>query len=149
MTLHGKIKANGEIIGGWDARRLTELKGRRKRHEYVWEVDLNDDANGVQSRFGGTLSHRYDQGAIVLAAAVLNAARAELVPPVEIEQRRRDFMADEPELYAYIYAIVAAKVLDSAGDTTSGAIDGHAAANRLWKLSTRARLAAEKARGEG
>jgi hypothetical protein len=52
-----------------------------------------------------------------------------------IEQRRRDFKTAEPELYAYITAHEGARILDSAGDTLSGARDGPQAANRLWRLS--------------
>jgi hypothetical protein len=52
-----------------------------------------------------------------------------------IEQQRRDFKAAEPDLYAYITAHEGARILDSAGDTLSGASDGPQAANRLWRLA--------------
>lgn len=52
-----------------------------------------------------------------------------------IEQRRRDFKQADPDLYAYILAIEVAKALDSAGDTASGSLDGHHAANRIWRTA--------------
>lgn len=52
--------------------------------------------------------------------------------PHGIEQSRRDFMRDYPELYRYIAHREAAKALDSAGDQISG---HHAAANRVWALA--------------
>lgn len=62
----------------------------------------------------------------------------------KLEQLRRDFKAENPDLYAYIYHIESAKALNGAGDTVSGAIDGHAAGNRLWKESARHRAAAKE-----
>lgn len=53
-----------------------------------------------------------------------------------IEQRRRDFKVAEPDLYAYITAHEGARILDSAGDTLSGASSGPMAASRLWRLSS-------------
>lgn len=54
---------------------------------------------------------------------------------VNIEQRRRDFKAAEPDLYAYIVAHEGARILDQAADTLSGAASGPQAATRLWRLS--------------
>lgn len=51
-------------------------------------------------------------------------------PKGGIEQARRNFMREDPELYAYIQARVVARALDSA----SGAETGHGAANRVWSL---------------
>lgn len=51
---------------------------------------------------------------------------------MDIEQERRDFKQANPSLYAYIVAVELAKALDSAGDTVSGSLDGHHAANRIW-----------------
>lgn len=56
---------------------------------------------------------------------------------ISIEQDRRDFMRDNPDLYRYIEARVAAREIKSAGDIVSGAIDGHSAANRVWSISSR------------
>jgi hypothetical protein len=53
----------------------------------------------------------------------------------DIETRRRDFKADEPELYAYIEALIAARELERAGGDASGAQDGYGAANRVWHLA--------------
>lgn len=56
-----------------------------------------------------------------------------------IEQDRRDFKQANPDLYEYIQAHEIARALDSAGDTVSGAIDGHSAANRMWARADSAR----------
>lgn len=42
---------------------------------------------------------------------------------------------DDPELYHYIEARVAARELDRAGGDASGAVDNYGAANRIWALS--------------
>lgn len=44
-------------------------------------------------------------------------------------------MRDDPELYAYIEARVAARELDRAGGDASGAINEYGAANRVWSRS--------------
>jgi hypothetical protein len=53
----------------------------------------------------------------------------------DIESRRRSFMHNEPDLYAYIEARVAARELDRAGGDASGAVDNYGAGNRVWRLS--------------
>jgi hypothetical protein len=58
--------------------------------------------------------------------------------PHGIEQSRRDFKADHPELYEYIRLREQAKAYKTCGDTISGAVDGHGAANRVWVLMARA-----------
>lgn len=52
-----------------------------------------------------------------------------------IEQARRNFMRDDPELYAYIEARIAARELNRAGGDAGGATDQYGAANRVWNLS--------------
>lgn len=52
-----------------------------------------------------------------------------------IEQRRRDLKRSDPNLYAYIEALVAARELKRAGGDASGALDNYGAANRVWHLS--------------
>lgn len=49
-----------------------------------------------------------------------------------IEQSRRDFMRDNPDLYKYIALRESAKALESAGDNISSY---HGAANIVWSLS--------------
>lgn len=49
-----------------------------------------------------------------------------------IEQERRDFMRERPDLYAYIAEREGYKALDSAGDRISGY---HEAANIVWGLA--------------
>ena len=56
-----------------------------------------------------------------------------------MEQARRDLKGSNPDFYAYISAFEAQKILDQAGDTVSGASDGHGAANRLWALAGQAK----------
>lgn len=56
--------------------------------------------------------------------------------PHGIEQDRRDFMRENPRLYAYIALREAAKALDTTGDAISG---HHAAANAVWKASATVR----------
>lgn len=62
----------------------------------------------------------------------------------DIEQRRRDLKAREPDLYQYIVDVELAKALDSAGDTASGRSE--AVANQLWSASADRSRAAERAR---
>lgn len=59
--------------------------------------------------------------------------------PHGLEQSRRNFMADHPELYRYITMRETAKAFDLAGDEASGATSGHEAANRIWRLEARAK----------
>ena len=56
-------------------------------------------------------------------------------PKGGIEQARRNLMHDDPELYAYIEARIAAREVKRAGDSASGALDGYGAANRVWALA--------------
>lgn len=68
---------------------------------------------------------------------------------VNLEQARRDFKAQQPELYRYISAIESAKALDEAGDTASGAATPHGAANRIWALVAREKDQARRMREAG
>lgn len=56
-------------------------------------------------------------------------------PKGGIEQARRNFMHDDPELYQYIEARVAARELDRAAGDASGALNNYGAANRIYSLS--------------
>lgn len=58
-------------------------------------------------------------------------------PKGGIEQARRNFMRDDPELYAYIEARVAARELDRAAGDASGALDNYGASSRVYVLSAR------------
>lgn len=68
---------------------------------------------------------------------------------MNFEQARRDLKRDNPDLYAYIRAFEVAKALDSAGDTASGSLDGHHAANRIWREAAQQRHWASELRAEG
>lgn len=57
--------------------------------------------------------------------------------PPQVEIRRRKLMSSDCELYDYIEAHVAARELDRVGGDASGAVDGHAPANRVWGASGR------------
>lgn len=51
----------------------------------------------------------------------------------QIEQLRRDFKGNNPELYRYISMIESSKALDSMGDEVSGyECSAHDAANKVW-----------------
>lgn len=69
----------------------------------------------------------------------------------DLEQQRRDLKRDQPKLYEYIRALEIGKALDAAGDTASGSIGGHAAANRIWGMAheytTRARKMWQEEKG--
>lgn len=61
-----------------------------------------------------------------------------------IEQRRRDLMRDQPDLYDYIETLTEARTYKVAGDLASGATDGHGAANRCYRrAASYARRSAE------
>ena len=65
MTLHGDISVNHQRIGWWDAQRITTSPDGL--HTYRWR------AKGDHGQLTGTLTHRYDEGAVVLASKVLAA----------------------------------------------------------------------------
>lgn len=56
-------------------------------------------------------------------------------PKGGIEQARRNLMRDDPELYRYIEARVAARELKRAAGDASGAVDQYGASNRIYRLS--------------
>lgn len=67
----------------------------------------------------------------------------------DIEQRRRDLKRSDPDLYAYIEALAAARELDRAGGDASGARDKYGAANRVWREAARWAAVRDRLRGEG
>ena len=70
MALHGSIEVNHQRIGYWSVRRImTSPSGN---HTYRWEAWR--DGHHVT----GDLRHRYDDGAMLLAAKVLAFAHAAL-----------------------------------------------------------------------
>lgn len=83
MALHGTIQVNDTVIGTWWAMRCRRLDLTRadindEVSDYVCQVHM-DAARG--SRLGtlwrGTVTHRYGDGALVLAAKILAKAVAE------------------------------------------------------------------------
>lgn len=64
----------------------------------------------------------------------MNAQGRQYDSPHGIEQARRDFMRDYPDLYRYVALREQAKALGSAGDRISG---HHEAANAVWAEAAR------------
>lgn len=56
--------------------------------------------------------------------------------PHGIEQSRRDFMRDHPDLYRYIGLVESRKALGSAADSLSD----HASQSRVWAAESRAEM---------
>lgn len=71
MALHGDISVNGEVIGRWQARRLTVHLDPDGTAEYDCAATVYAD-NPPRARTC-RLTHRYDDGAMVLATKVLTA----------------------------------------------------------------------------
>lgn len=69
-------------------------------------------------------------------------------PKGGIEQARRNFMREQPELYAYIEARLVARTWKDAGDITSGACDQYGASNRCYKQAGRYQEKTKKLRTE-
>lgn len=67
--LHGEIMVNGHAISQWSARRLTDISDTEAFHLYECRVERE---GGRAIAF--TLSHRYSDGATVLAQKVLAKA---------------------------------------------------------------------------
>ena len=90
MALHGPIQVNGQVIGNWQARRLTPYPDADGTAEYDCAVVMNADDPPKVATF--RLRHRYEDGALVLAAMVLAHAAVERSPnatSVEVEYVRR------------------------------------------------------------
>lgn len=68
MALWGRIIVNDQILGDWEARRLTRLTTPVDEHDYEWAVTVRGE------RAEGRLSHRYSDGSVALAAKVLALA---------------------------------------------------------------------------
>lgn len=88
MTLHGSIQVNGDVIGRWAARRTTIHTDPDGTALYECEVVMAPwvDVTTFDVR------HRYDDGALTLAAKVLAHAAVDRhvdVTGVEVEAFRR------------------------------------------------------------
>lgn len=75
MALHGEIKVNGEIIGGWIARRIDFLDDPDA--EYLYDCRYFESSPARQwedvHALEFVVSHRYSDGAAALARKVLTA----------------------------------------------------------------------------
>ncbi len=86
MSLHGEIKVNGLVIGTWEAVRQGEIQRQpgvarvidpNTTFDYACTANLNSSPDGcpaVLERF--TVTHRFGDGALVLASKVLMHAAA-------------------------------------------------------------------------
>jgi hypothetical protein len=74
MSLHGKIEINGQAIGWWQARRTTPELDPDGTAIYDCLVSTATFAEPRIESF--RLRHRYDDGSLALAAAVLAAAQS-------------------------------------------------------------------------
>lgn len=72
MALQGTIYVNNSMIGYWSAQRVAGEPG--EVCTYKCEVGLlpNDDRQGNRTEF--MVDHHYDNGAVSLAACVLDTA---------------------------------------------------------------------------
>lgn len=75
MALHGPIQVNGQTIGSWQARRRTIAIDADGAADYDCAVVMYADDPPRVAVF--QLRHRYDDGALALAAKVLAQAKAE------------------------------------------------------------------------
>ena len=77
MALHGEIKINGVIIGGWVARRVEMLDD--PDGEYLYHCHYFEEGPSPAGNFDDigslefTVAHRYSDGAAALARKVLTA----------------------------------------------------------------------------
>lgn len=69
MALHGEIRINGQEIGYWSARRLADVWPVPADMVNEYETTLKIDGKVTTGR----VTHRYGDGAAVLAAKVLGA----------------------------------------------------------------------------
>jgi hypothetical protein len=80
VSLHGELKVNDRVIAEWSARRVNGGIAPDDINLYDWFYTENPQSTTKRAGriwAGGNLSHRYGDGAAVLAAKVLQAARAE------------------------------------------------------------------------
>ena len=71
MALHGEIKVNGIPIGAWHARRTEDLLFDAQVCTYECGVEYYGVGMSDPARQEFTVRHRYDEGAVALAAKVL------------------------------------------------------------------------------
>jgi hypothetical protein len=76
VALHGEIKVNGVIIGGWYARRVDPIVDEDAVHLYAcryFEETTLDGGWADSWSMEFTVEHRYSDGAAELARKVLTA----------------------------------------------------------------------------
>lgn len=69
MALHGEVKVNGRAVAWWQAVRVNGGTQPDDINRYACAVQRTGSP-----RWAGTVEHRYGDGAVALAAAVLAAA---------------------------------------------------------------------------
>lgn len=73
MALHGAIKVNGNILGAWTAVRVTNTEDAVLTPDAVSEYECSVGMlDGDQFDFN--LTHRFGDGALVLASSILREA---------------------------------------------------------------------------
>lgn len=78
--LHGDIKVNDQVIGSWDARRMTPLQeGPTGVHTYlctvVWSTRHPLTKETTNWAWAGTVHHAYEDGMLALTMLVLQTAK--------------------------------------------------------------------------
>lgn len=73
MALHGEIKVNGVVIGEWSAVRRGKTEEVNRYDCKVWYIDT--EHRRMNAKFAVT--HKPQDGALVLASRVLLRARSE------------------------------------------------------------------------
>lgn len=89
MALHGDISINGDIIFSWVAVRRNKKIDKDGFYTYDWrgvEFPRGNTRVATWAR-KGVLTHKYADGAVVLATAVLTAYQAQKQEEVEDDPR--------------------------------------------------------------
>ena len=80
MALHGELKINGVVIAYWSAQRLDQLEDADQESLYyvVYEESVQDLSGAIlwgdAWAIDAVVTHRYSDGAAVLAQKVLTLA---------------------------------------------------------------------------
>lgn len=88
MSLHGDIRVNGKLVGRWSAQRAMNDVGPDGQNLYKCDFILNQP-DGPPSKGDFIVVHRYQDGALRLAARVLGSAAMEEAISEQGRRRRR------------------------------------------------------------
>lgn len=92
MALHGEIRVNGKIIGEWQAKRrvpqgFTMTWTPTPDHVLAYDCIVNQHGTLEDNPpicWTGVVHHRFGDGALGLAAAVLRVATAQTIDTVRL-----------------------------------------------------------------